>query len=241
MTLCAIAIDRYWTITKIEYEANRTPYRMMFYITVVWICAITMSIPPLIIGNVHQIEKGTMCIVAFDIAYRIYSLVQFYVPYAVMLFVYFKIFLKARRMARDDRIKHKRLMTSTNGGDNEKSIDFISKSLRKSHCITAKRSILGILMITYSICWLPLYVMNSVQIWTGSVKVLSNLNSAIITWLGFVNSMINPLINVMMIHELRIVIGAMLCCRCSEIYAIMRKESYESKFGTPQQNSAHSN
>lgn len=240
LTLCAIAIDRYWTITRHEYEANRTSYRMMFYITIVWICAIAMSIPPLIIGNVHSIENGTMCIVAFNIAYRIYSLIQFYIPYAIMLFVYFKIFVKARRMAHVDKFRLSQLQITIDHGSNEKSTDCMSKCLRKCHFLTAKHSILGLLMITFSICWLPLYIMNLVQICTDSVKVLSNLDSAIITWLGFVNSMINPLINVMMIHELRIIISAMLCCRCSDLNALMRKDSYENKYGSPRRFSANS-
>ncbi|XP_026215373.1 alpha-2A adrenergic receptor isoform X2 [Anabas testudineus] len=47
--LCAISLDRYWSITQaIEYNLKRTPRRIKCIIFIVWVIAAVISFPPLI-------------------------------------------------------------------------------------------------------------------------------------------------------------------------------------------------
>ncbi|NXK18648.1 ADA2B protein, partial [Arenaria interpres] len=46
--LCAISLDRYWSVTRaIEYNAKRTPRRIKCSIFIVWTIAAVISLPPL--------------------------------------------------------------------------------------------------------------------------------------------------------------------------------------------------
>ncbi len=57
--LCAISLDRYWSITQaIEYNLKRTPQRIKRIIFIVWIIAAVISFPPLI---TMKKEEGKSC------------------------------------------------------------------------------------------------------------------------------------------------------------------------------------
>lgn len=128
LNLCAISLDRYWAITKpLEYGVKRTPRRMMLCVVLVWLGAACISLPPLLIlGNVHKDNKTgkVMCLVNQDPGYQIYAtLGSFYIPLAVMLFVYFQIFRAARRIVLDEKRAQTRLENTMNGGAKEKPIE----------------------------------------------------------------------------------------------------------------------
>lgn len=110
LNLCMISVDRYNAITKpLQYCVKRTPKRMMIWVSLVWLGAACISLPPLLIlGNKHEVEKnGTVtmeCIVCQDPIYQIYAtLGSFYIPLTVMLVVYYKIFCAARRIVKKER------------------------------------------------------------------------------------------------------------------------------------------
>ncbi|KAK9717802.1 7 transmembrane receptor (rhodopsin family) [Popillia japonica] len=110
LNLCMISVDRYNAITKpLDYGVKRTPKRMIIYVFLVWLGAACISLPPLLIlGNEHEQEvNGTttnVCVVCQHIGYQIYAtLCSFYIPLAVMILVYYKIFRAARRIVLDEK------------------------------------------------------------------------------------------------------------------------------------------
>lgn len=110
LNLCMISVDRYYAITKpLEYGVKRTPKRMIICVILVWFGAACISLPPLLIlGNEHQIdENGTKikaCIVCQSFGYQLYAtLCSFYIPLAVMMVVYYKIFRAARKIVLDEK------------------------------------------------------------------------------------------------------------------------------------------
>ncbi|XP_021564758.1 alpha-2C adrenergic receptor-like, partial [Carlito syrichta] len=47
--LCAISLDRYWSVTRaVEYSRQRTPRRVKAAIVAVWLISAVISFPPLV-------------------------------------------------------------------------------------------------------------------------------------------------------------------------------------------------
>ncbi|XP_014470457.1 PREDICTED: 5-hydroxytryptamine receptor 1-like [Dinoponera quadriceps] len=108
LNLCMISVDRYWAITKpLKYGVKRTPRRMIVYVSLVWLGAACISLPPLLImGNEHSYSENTgasHCVVCQNFFYQIYAtLGSFYLPLIVMIQVYCKIFCAARRIVLEE-------------------------------------------------------------------------------------------------------------------------------------------
>ncbi|XP_067206411.1 5-hydroxytryptamine receptor 1 isoform X3 [Linepithema humile] len=107
LNLCMISVDRYWAITKpLKYGVKRTPRRMIIYVSLVWIGAACISLPPLLVmGNQHtHPETGaSQCSVCQHFFYQIYAtLGSFYIPLFVMIEVYYKIFRAARKIVLEE-------------------------------------------------------------------------------------------------------------------------------------------
>ncbi|XP_034255168.1 5-hydroxytryptamine receptor 1-like [Thrips palmi] len=109
LNLCMISVDRYYAITKpLEYGVKRTPRRMVGCVSLVWLMAACISLPPLLIlGNEHEPPDGKgppQCTVCQNFGYQIYAtLWSFYIPLTVMIVVYYKIFRAARRIVLEER------------------------------------------------------------------------------------------------------------------------------------------
>lgn len=102
--LCAIALDRYWAITEpIEYMKRRTPRRAAVLIGATWLVGFSISVPPMLIvrsrpGRVAEERADPkQCKIPQDLWYTIYSTFgAFYIPLALMLVLYGRIFKAAR-------------------------------------------------------------------------------------------------------------------------------------------------
>ncbi|XKL63330.1 hypothetical protein PGB90_005694 [Kerria lacca] len=116
LNLCMISVDRYYAITKpLEYGVKRTPKRMILCVSLVWLGAACISLPPLlIIGNEHETIEGIPhCVVCQNFGYQIYAtLGSFYIPLTVMIIVYYKIFCAARRIVLEERRAQSHLETN---------------------------------------------------------------------------------------------------------------------------------
>ncbi|XP_066582241.1 5-hydroxytryptamine receptor 1 [Prorops nasuta] len=108
LNLCMISVDRFCAITKpLQYGVKRTPRRMIIYVSLVWIGAACISLPPLLImGNQHTYSDTgpSHCVVCQNFFYQIYAtLGSFYIPLLVMIQVYYKIFCAARKIVLEER------------------------------------------------------------------------------------------------------------------------------------------
>lgn len=242
LNLCAISVDRYWAITKpLEYGVKRTPRRMMLCVALVWLGAACISLPPLLIaGNVHEMDGRPTCIVCQTFGYQIYATVgAFYFPLAVMLFVYYQIFRAARRIVMDEKRAQTRLEGALNNGvpqqTQEKPINAIGsphqKKLRFQLAKERKASTtLGIIMSSFTICWLPFFILALVKPITGyEYQTLSS----IFLWLGYANSLLNPIIYATLNRDFRKPFQEILYFRCSSLNIMMREDFYHSQYGDP--------
>ncbi|CAG2104726.1 unnamed protein product [Medioppia subpectinata] len=101
LNLCMISIDRYLAITKpLTYGVQRTAKRILSFIGVVWVASVLISIPPLLVlGNEHGNAQQATCMVSQNIGYQLYAtLSAFYIPLTVMIVVYYKIYIAAKRV-----------------------------------------------------------------------------------------------------------------------------------------------
>uniref|UniRef100_A0A182IX91 G-protein coupled receptors family 1 profile domain-containing protein n=1 Tax=Anopheles atroparvus TaxID=41427 RepID=A0A182IX91_ANOAO len=266
LNLCAISVDRYWAITKpLEYGVKRTPRRMMLCVALVWLAAACISLPPLLIlGNKHTIGEGSdqrpFCAVCEDVGYQIYAtLGSFYIPLAVMLFVYYQIFRAARRIVKDEKRAQTRLentfavdksastttTTTTTTASSLKPPDAIGPSLavgagggsphqKKLRFQLAKErkasTTLGIIMSAFTVCWLPFFILALVRpLMDDDYPTLSSF----FLWLGYANSLLNPIIYATLNRDFRKPFQEILYFRCSNLNILMREDFYHSQYGEP--------
>ncbi|XP_011870301.1 PREDICTED: 5-hydroxytryptamine receptor 2A-like isoform X1 [Vollenhovia emeryi] len=102
--LVAIAVDRYWAVTDINYIQARNPRRIGILIVTVWVVSLGISLAPQFGWKdpdyLVRIAQGT-CLVSQDSAYQIFATcATFYVPLLVILFLYWRIFQAARKRIR---------------------------------------------------------------------------------------------------------------------------------------------
>lgn len=109
--LCAISLDRYWSVTKaVSYNRKRTPKRIKAMISIVWLISIVISSPPLLMTQKEEedleTEEGEMdarrqeCLLINQTWYILSScLVSFFAPGVIMILVYCKIYRVAKQRA----------------------------------------------------------------------------------------------------------------------------------------------
>ena len=95
----AIALDRYWSITRhLEYtlRARRRVSNVMIALT--WALSAVISLAPLLFGWGETYSEGSEeCQVSREPSYTVFSTVgAFYLPLGVVLFVYWKIYKAAK-------------------------------------------------------------------------------------------------------------------------------------------------
>ena len=117
--LVAIAMDRYWAVTSIDYIRTRSARRILLMILAVWVAALTISIPPLFGWRdpYNDPDVTGVCIISQDHGYTIFSTVgAFYLPMFIMICIYARIFQVARRRIRKEKFNKKRRKKASNTG-----------------------------------------------------------------------------------------------------------------------------
>ncbi|KAF3697939.1 Alpha-2 adrenergic receptor Alpha-2 adrenoreceptor [Channa argus] len=101
--LCAISLDRYWSVTQaVEYNLKRTPKRVKCIILIVWLISAFISSPPLIsIDNNSEISSQPQCGLNDDTWYILSSsTASFFAPCLIMILVYIRIYQVAKTRTR---------------------------------------------------------------------------------------------------------------------------------------------
>ncbi|VDD80841.1 unnamed protein product [Mesocestoides corti] len=115
LNLCAISIDRYLSVTRpFDYVNKRTPKRMLVMIVIAWVTSALISIPPTF-GFKDKFVPGK-CAYSKNFIYQIYACFgAFYIPLFVMLTLYGRIVVLARRIVKSDRSR----LTSSAGDERQ--------------------------------------------------------------------------------------------------------------------------
>ncbi|XP_026184139.1 adrenoceptor beta 2, surface b [Mastacembelus armatus] len=251
-TLCVIALDRYLAITMpLRYPMLLTRGRAFVVVVGVWVVASLISFLPIHLKLwVSEDEKAKECMINeyccefnTNAAYAVSSsIVSFYLPLVVMIFLYTRVFQEAQKQLEKIRGRERHLCnlkymahlsypdspamnkpragtevgepagedrpniqktggldkckeeTAENRPRTEKCEGKHSTTKRLKFCLKEHKAVktLGIIMGTFTLCWLPFFILNILMTFLnlGDVKLPFRL----LNWLGYCNSAFNPLI-----------------------------------------------
>ncbi|XP_031427527.1 adrenoceptor beta 2, surface b [Clupea harengus] len=202
-TLCVIALDRYLAITSpLRYQSLLTKRKACVVLLTVWLVAALISFLPIHmewwVSDEPEAQKclqdSHCCDFNTNAPYAVASsIVSFYIPLVVMAFVYARVFQEARKQLQKINRSEGRFRLQS-GHSQGRAGEETRSSKRTKFCLKEHKAVktLGIIMGTFTLCWLPFFVLNVVAaIW----KVDNiGLTFRILNWIGYANSAFNPLI-----------------------------------------------
>lgn len=118
------------------------------------------------------------------------------------------------------------LKTSPSTASHQKKLRFQLAKERKAS------TTLGIIMSAFTFCWLPFFVLALVRPFLETTNALKTL-ATLFLWLGYANSLLNPIIYATLNRDFRKPFQAILYCRCGSLNHMMREEFYHSQYGDP--------
>ncbi|XP_064203522.1 5-hydroxytryptamine receptor 7 [Anguilla rostrata] len=240
MTLCVISVDRYLGITRpLTYPARQNGQLMAKMILGVWLASASITLPPFC-GWAKNVNTAGLCLISQDISYTIYSTaVAFYIPMAVMLIMYYKIFRAARksgakhRFADFSRREHLDTVASeTLKMQGLKQPGMAEECAALSRLLSRERrnisifkreqkaaTTLGVIVGVFSICWLPFFILSTARPFICGVECscVPIWLERILLWLGYANSLMNPFIYAFFNRDLRSTYKDLLRCRYRNI------------------------
>lgn len=200
-TLCVIALDRYMAIMwPLRYQSLLTKRRARWVVLAVWAVAALISFLPLHMEWwVSDEDESARCCLnnpyccEFDIN-RSYawtsSIISFYIPLVIMIFVYSRVYLEARRQLRNIYRTEGHIRPQNFGGQDGNEV----RNRRIKFCLKDHKALktLGIIMGIFTLCWLPFFILN-----VATVEMSTNYPDWLyktLNWIGYANSAFNPMI-----------------------------------------------
>ncbi|XP_048369184.1 D(1) dopamine receptor-like [Sphaerodactylus townsendi] len=216
LNLCIISVDRYWAISSpFRYERKMTQRVAFVMIGVAWMLSVLISFIPV---QLRWHKAGELlparemgpnvtwspeenCDSSLNRAYAISSsLISFYIPVAIMIVTYTRIFRIAQKQIRrisslERAVEHAQSCQSPRGCPHDISL---KNSFKKE---TKVLKTLSVIMGVFVFCWLPFFVLNCVAPFCdpslhtlGKFPCVSKTIFNIFVWFGWANSSLNPII-----------------------------------------------
>ncbi|KAM6174682.1 5-hydroxytryptamine receptor 5B-like [Erethizon dorsatum] len=206
--VAAIALDRYWTITRhLQYTLRTRRRASALMIALTWALSALIALAPLLFGwgEVYD-ARLQRCQVSQEPSYAVFSTCgAFYLPLGVVLFVYWKIYKAAKfRFGRRRRAvlplpataevkeePHKAEMVFTACCPATVTFQTSGDSWREQKEKQAAMMV-GILIGVFVLCWIPFFVTELIS--PLCACSLPPIWKSVFLWLGYSNSFFNPLI-----------------------------------------------
>uniref|UniRef100_A0A3Q0SY12 Beta-2 adrenergic receptor n=1 Tax=Amphilophus citrinellus TaxID=61819 RepID=A0A3Q0SY12_AMPCI len=205
-TLCVIALDRYLAITSpLRYPVLLTRGRAFAVVLAVWAVASLISFLPIYLkvwvshdaSALQCLEAEDCCEFNTNTAYAVTSsIVSFYLPLVVMIFLYTRVFQEAQKQLEKIRGRERHMYNlhynsqlRTEKGEGKHSATKRLKFSLKEHKAVKT---LGIIMGTFTLCWLPFFILNILRNSLNPQDI--QVPFRLLNWLGYSNSAFNPLI-----------------------------------------------
>lgn len=227
--LCCIALDRYYAICcqPLVYRNKMTPMRVALMIGGCWVIPTFISFLPIMqgwnsIGINHLIEErrysegsnSTSCVFMVNKPYALTcSVVAFYIPLVLMVLAYQRIYVTARAHALQISMLQRAGGANPTGACSSSAAAVDSADHQRNHRMrteTKAAKTLCIIMGCFCLCWAPFFVTNVVDPFIG-YTVPEQLWAACL-WLGYINSMLNPILYAFLNKSFRRAFLIILCC-----------------------------
>ncbi|PIK33197.1 putative D(1) dopamine receptor [Apostichopus japonicus] len=218
LNLCVIAVDRYWAVMyPFSYQEKMTQKRALIMIASAWIVSAVLSFGPVLTGiySVRPKEDATsqldvdppQCEFILNRYYAVVSsCISFYIPSLIMILIYMRIYREARRQ--------------------QKIITHQNRALNSDQRVEHKAAkTLGLILGVFIFCWLPFFIVNCIIPFCPDC--VSDPVFVVVLWLGWVNSMLNPLLYATN-REFRTAFQRLLCYRS---YLQERRLEYSASTG----------
>ncbi|XP_022614189.1 D(1) dopamine receptor-like [Seriola dumerili] len=214
LNLCVISVDRYWAISSpFRYERSMNKKVASVMIGVTWTVSVVISFVPVQL-NWHRAEIGEpggedlalhgesidgSCDSSLSRTYAISSsLISFYIPVAIMIVTYTRIYRIAQMQIRmisslERAAEHAQSCRSNSHRELKVSIRKETKVLKT----------LSIIMGVFVCCWLPFFILNCALPFCPGPGVpgaqrgphcVSEKTFDVFVWIGWSNSSLNPVI-----------------------------------------------
>ncbi|XP_010081554.1 PREDICTED: LOW QUALITY PROTEIN: D(1) dopamine receptor-like [Pterocles gutturalis] len=212
LNLCIISVDRYWAISNpFCYERKMTQHVAFIMIRVAWLLSLLISFIPVQLKwhKDHEQEPGLNvtgeeenCDSSLNRTYTISSsLISFYIPVAIMIVTYTRIFRIAQRQIRRISSLERAVEHAQNCHSSDCPLEASLKNSFKKETKVLKT--LSIIMGVFVFCWLPFFVLNCLVPFCDldvqepeELPCVSKLSSVFnnFVWFRWANSSLNPII-----------------------------------------------
>lgn len=189
--LSCIAYDRYYAVCNpLVYSIKMSQRRMFLLIVVCWAVPMLISFGPIMLGlhmaGVDISLPEDVCVFLVNRIYAVMaSMVAFYLPMAIMLVAYWKIYKAAKRQAMQISVMESQMAAGV-GKDS-------SKKQRHRNTMRRERKAaksLGIIMGVFLLFWLPFFTVNIMDPFIDYST--EGVVWDVFLWLGYINSSLNP-------------------------------------------------
>uniref|UniRef100_A0A3Q3LPK1 Alpha-1A adrenergic receptor n=1 Tax=Mastacembelus armatus TaxID=205130 RepID=A0A3Q3LPK1_9TELE len=229
MSLCVISVDRYIGVSyPLRYPAIMTKRRALLAVMLLWVLSVFISIGPLFGWKEPAPEDESICKITEEPAYAIFSAVgSFYLPLAIILVMYCRVYVVAHRESqglregqKTEKSDSERVTLRIHRGNTTVSEDealrsrthFALRLLKFSREKKAAKT-LGIVVGCFVLCWLPFFLVLPIGSMFPAYRP-SDTVFKITFWLGYFNSCINPIIYPCSNQEFKKAFQSLLCVHC---------------------------
>lgn len=251
MSLCVISIDRYIGVSHpLQYPGIVTEKRALLAMLGVWALSVVISIGPLFGWKQPPSPDDSVCPITEEPFYALFSsLGSFYIPLVVILAMYCRVYIVAKRTTKNleagvmrERMNSSELTLRIHKGSQVQE-EPSNSAAGKGRAHQARSSLtvkllkfsrekkaaktLGVVVGMFTLCWLPFFLALPIGSFNANLRA-PELLFKVIFWLGYFNSCLNPIIYPCYNREFKLAFIRILKCQCHRKRPGWRAYNYRS-------------